>query len=472
MNISSLIKLTDSGLETASDSEILTAIQESYKKAYGEATDLSMNTADGIFIHDLLLAFRNVVSTVQQLYLNLDVKTAQGKNLDKLARFLKKERKTATSSTATVVLTNGGSYQEQHSELKLLDRAGVIWTVKNVDIAAGQSQTLTAVCDTVGQITADVGWIYTTVEPSYIAVNQTVMAVPGVLEESDFDFRNRLLSEDISVGIIENIASKITGLSGVRTVKVITNNTGSAVTAADGTSIPAGSNYIVVQTNGQVDDAQIADAIHDNIVPGMRTVASNGQYGIAKSKQYLNTYGTQTVASDTVYWKQAALSAPEYRIYANIGTHFNEQAMRNLMKNGLAYLNGCDINNPLKDSEFLANVQSQVDKEGGQYIYNIESYGDGSPANHLEGYNYTRCRLMMSDGTAKVINTSVTVNFDRTDIGSDEPDELSIYLISYGSIVLQLSNGFPLLTDKGSVDSSLSVDGIHFEPTAFMLVFD
>ena len=161
MNISNFITFTAGGLQIASFVEIREALIARYKEVYGTDIDLSTGTADGVFVNDLALIINNILLTMETLYSNLDVRTATGTYLDTLCALANVTRKPATYSSTYLKVTNTAQAPTGLlNDLTFVDKSGVEWVAAEpVEIGAGETKSILAVCTEAGSVSAPAGWV-------------------------------------------------------------------------------------------------------------------------------------------------------------------------------------------------------------------------------------------------------------------------------------------------------------------------
>lgn len=243
-NINNLIAITATGLRLASPKEVQNAIIDLYKHTHGKDIDVSVASADGIFIEYVALLIDNILSSYQSLYNNMDIDTAEGKALDVLCGFNNVKRKSETKATAKVKLTNNKTYDitinpsaisnaskiDESTQEQLLDQNGNIWYVTsgpNLKLKAGASMIVDCEYSESGSYSAPKGFIIKTVEPKSISVEQITMGTDGVYSESDDELRIRRKNEMSSnaVTVLQGLKSELLSDSSIDDVYIGNNNT-------------------------------------------------------------------------------------------------------------------------------------------------------------------------------------------------------------------------------------------------------
>lgn len=345
----SLVRFSDAGMTVATYSEIKTALVSRYKEIYGDDIDISPATADGQYIEMICLIINNALQSLQLLYGNLDVNTAQGKFLDILASLTNVVRKEGTHSMASIkvaltqyskaTLTVGPSWtQSDVEEINFADKNGVIWTFRPETqysfTVGGDAQTITIYCDEIGPVSAPVGWINETVDGSIImSVVQETQAELGSYKEADYELRAR---RNQSLGlsgqtVLQSLVGALLSIEGIDDVKIYNNdNATSTMTAKDGTQVLLHNVYAVIRKKplANISDDLVGSTLYEKMTPGVHFTkpkpvddpvqdtddtsyqAINGE---GKNYTYVQYYQGQPVAQgypQVVSWKYASSVNP------------------------------------------------------------------------------------------------------------------------------------------------------------------
>ncbi len=386
----SFITFSANGIQIASFSEIRDAFLTRFKEIYGSDIDTSSATADGVYIQTLSLIVYNMLKSYQEMYKNMNVQEAVGKFLDNLCALSNVYRKDSTYSTASITLTLSATASSSYtfSTITVVDKSGITWTYSGDEITLepGVETQITVTCNEKGPVEAEAGWIYQTITSTNqaITVNQTTDASVGSWAETDAELRNRRALSISSAGatIMENLVGALLALTGIEDVKIYNNNTGSTITAQDGTEIPSHQVYIVLrkQDNIQVEDSSIGSIIYEKMTPGILTTKSNETAGTSHSYVYVQTSlgipietgGTEQV----VYWKEATPSKPEIKITITPNTHYatsDDSTAKTIVSSVIEYLNNLSLSTNVVYEDLYNVVKNADPKFRGLSTYTISS---------------------------------------------------------------------------------------------------
>ena len=326
INWTELIQFTKNGVYVADYQEIRSAICNRFKEIYGQDIDLATTSADGIYVETLSLMINNILQSFKHFYAQLDVRTASGPYLDALCALSNVYRKSETHSTCPVSLTLDENATENYvtKSISLSDKNGNIWTCTSTSdmiFEPGVAQSIVVTCEALGPVRAEPGWIDRLVSNEVVMrISQTVDANVGSYSESDNELRARRNSSLGATGstVLETLVGTLLDINGINDAKIYNNDSTSSITALDGTSIAQHDLYIVLRKkpNIEIADSLICQTIYEKLTPGIRTTASNGVNGIAKSYNYTSAILGQSQISVTqnVYWKQATPVKPKIEI--------------------------------------------------------------------------------------------------------------------------------------------------------------
>lgn len=402
VDITDFIKITKGGIKIADFVQVREALITRYKSVYGSDIDLSTSSADGVFINNTALMINNILQSVKTLYANLDVNTANGVYLDNLCALSNITRKPATASTASLIVTNTNDAEFTANSLIFVDKAGTEWIYNQaVSIPANTSITLVVTCSQLGPVKAEAGWIDKTLEVTYLDVVQENAASEGENEESDAALRARRSQSSGAEGttVLESLIGALLEIAGIRDVKIYNNNTTSATTAKDNTSIPAHSIYVVMRylEGITIDDKLLGSLIYEKLTPGILTTQTgssdadeNGHYTYTPSALGL----ALTAFENEIYWKIAKPVHPTISIKLNTEAYFTDSEVTDIGNDLIEYLNNLPISTDLTAQNILIEVASADPLFLGRNTYtvaqvNINGATSGSYANPDTYYKYT-----------------------------------------------------------------------------------
>lgn len=380
INIGEFMKLTNAGLNIATYSEIRAALIKRYKNIYGSDIDVSTASADGVFVSDLALIINNILQTSKSFYSNLDVNTATGIYLDALCRLANVERKGATASSAGLKVRNIGSVDITLTKnTEFVDKAGTIWVYKDDDIVLPHNSieytSITVLCEELGAVKADPGWITSTVETTTLDVVQQNAAIVGQNIESDSALRARRNQSSGAAGttVLENLVGALLNIEGIDDVLVYNNNSDAAILAADGTNIPAHSVYVVIRQDPGVSiaDSVIGNVIYNKLTPGISTVRSASS--TAKSYLYTPVVFGETIRliEQNVYWKKAEPIAPTIRFKLTPLPYFAASEIDQIGSSILTYMNDRRLGKDVSTQDLLIQILNADPKFKNEVTYSI-----------------------------------------------------------------------------------------------------
>lgn len=272
--------IDEAGLHLSSYNDIRDSLIQEMKQIFGQDIYLEQDSQD----YQMISAFALMVYDTQQAlllaYNNNSPATATGTGLDRVVALNGIGRTKASYSSCTVQLS-GTAYTKINNGI-VADSRGIQWALpEQVIIGATGLIQATAVCKTVGRITASPGDINTIVTPTkgWLAVENLVSATPGVDQESDSALRSKQTASvaNPSRSVFEGTIGAIANADGVVRHVAYENDTGETV---DG--MPPHSITLVIEGGSEKD---LANLIYLHKTPGCYTngdivVDIIGAYGI------------------------------------------------------------------------------------------------------------------------------------------------------------------------------------------------
>ncbi len=271
------------GISAPSYSDIYATLVYRFQQIYGSDIYVSADSQDGQWLGILAQGYYDCGQAAVATFQAQNPTYAQGAGLSSLVKLTGITRGTPGNSTATVTVVG-------HANATIVDgvasdTAGNLWDLPaSVTIPTGGSIDVTATAEKPGAIQAIAGAINAINNPQlgWQSVTNAAAAVPGAPVETDAALRQRQYKSTAisALGIRESIYSVVSNLTGVTSVTVYDNDTGST----DGNGIPAHSIAVIVG-GGTISD--IVDAIGETKPPGAQT------YGTT-SGTYTDQYGLTT----------------------------------------------------------------------------------------------------------------------------------------------------------------------------------
>lgn len=272
--------ISDTGISAPTYAEVLAFLQAKYRSIYGADTYLEADSQDGQFLGVIALAISDANAATIAAYLSFSPGTAQKAALSSNVKINGIARAVPTNSQAdlTIVGQAGTVITQGVAE----DQAGNKWALPvTVTIPPEGSIIITAICSTVGAITAGPGEIskIATMTRGWQSVTNAGNAVAGAPVETDSALRQRQKTSTAlpSRTVLEGTIGAVAAVAGVTRYVAYDNDT----KATDANGIPGNSLAMVVEGG---DVTAIAAAIAGKKGPG------GGTYGTT-SATVINVYG-------------------------------------------------------------------------------------------------------------------------------------------------------------------------------------
>jgi uncharacterized phage protein gp47/JayE len=216
------------GLTIPSYNDIRDDLIAQVKTIYGNDVYIENDSADYQYISAVALKIHDTLQSVQLAYNSRSPLTAIGSGLDAIVKLNGIKRKSASYSTCQVTLagTNGTAITNG----VVTDVSGYKWSLPaNVTIVSGGTVTVSAVCQTIGAITAQIGDINQIGTPTrgWVSVTNASAAIPGQPIEEDSELRSR---QAISVRLptqtlLAGTKAGIAAVDGVTRYVILENDT-------------------------------------------------------------------------------------------------------------------------------------------------------------------------------------------------------------------------------------------------------
>lgn len=250
-----------SGLHIPGYTDIVDDLVSEAKRIFGDDIYLENDSMDYEYISVIALKMYDTLSSVMYAYNSRSPATAVGSGLDAVVKINGLKRKSASYSTCVVTIT--GMPQTVIKAGEVQDIAGNNWKLpENITIPASGELDTTAVCTTIGAITALIGDINKIATPQlgWTSVTNKVKAVEGQPIETDAELRER---QAVSVAIpsqtlLEGTIAGILSVKGVTRLRVYENDTNLSTASGDENpySLPPHSITAVVEGGSDEDIAK------------------------------------------------------------------------------------------------------------------------------------------------------------------------------------------------------------------------
>lgn len=264
--------------------DILEYMIAQYKIIYGNDCYLEKDSQDYQLLSIFSLVIYDEYQTRELIYQNRGPQTATGSGLDAIVKLNGIKRLSASYSTCQVTLF--GVAGTVISKGVIQDTSGIQWSLPaTVILDVGGSATVSAVCQTIGSITAFTNTITDIVTPTagWVSVSNLVPAIPGNPVELDSDLRARQARSVTipSQTVLEGMIGSLLEVPNIRRIATFEN----VANAPDANGFP-GHSFTAVVEGGT--DQDVADAIYHHIGIGPYT---NGTTHV----QYVDKYGNSSI---------------------------------------------------------------------------------------------------------------------------------------------------------------------------------
>ena len=252
-----------SGLHIPGYTDIVDDLVSEAKRIFGDDIYLENDSMDYEYISVIALKMYDTLSSVMYAYNSRSPVTAVGSGLDTVVKINGLKRKSASYSTCVVTIT--GTPQTVIKAGEVQDIAGNNWKLpENITIPASGELDTTAVCTTIGAITALIGDINKIATPQlgWMSVTNKVKAVEGQPVETDAELRERQAVSTAlpSQTLLEGTIAGIIAVEGVTRQRIYENDTNdNSITDNNPYGLPAHSITAVVEGGT---DENVAEQIY------------------------------------------------------------------------------------------------------------------------------------------------------------------------------------------------------------------
>jgi hypothetical protein len=288
--------ISTTGISAPTYPQILAYFVTQFQAIYGADSYLGNDSQDGQWIAINAQAISDCNAAVIAAYNSFSPTTGQGNGLSSNVKINGLARIAGSFSTASVTIVGQANITITNGQAQ--DTSGNFWALPpTVTIPNGGTITVTAVCTTLGAITAAAHAINAIATPQlgWQSVDNAAQAVPGVGVETDAALRVRQSNSVAlpSVTVFAGIVAAIQQVAGVTRVTPYENNTNST----NGNGIPATTLCFVVECPSTVQLA-VAQAIASKMPPGTPTYG-NVANNITDTAGVTRTINQQTATEST-----------------------------------------------------------------------------------------------------------------------------------------------------------------------------
>ncbi len=216
-----------SGIRKPTFAACLEYFQAQFRGIYGSDIYIEPDSQDGQWLAIMATALDDANAMAVSVFNSFSPNRAQGEGLSSRVKINGLARKVASYSMADVVIV--GEAGAILTGCKVTDAGGYGWSLpENIIIPQEGQITVTAVCDTLGAITAPAGTLTSIATPTYgwQSVTNPEAAEPGAPVEVDAALRVRQsASTMISASyVLESIEGGLQAIGGVSRLKVYEND--------------------------------------------------------------------------------------------------------------------------------------------------------------------------------------------------------------------------------------------------------
>jgi uncharacterized phage protein gp47/JayE len=322
--------VTAAGITMPAFTDILNSLITSYQLIYGSDTNLDPSTQDGQWIAIQALGIYNNGQGIIAVYLSYSPTYAQGIQLSSMVKINGLRRQTPTNSTTQITVVGQAGITILNGIFT--DQFGNPWTYIVTSMPGGGSISVTATCQTLGDVVLPMGSTtigpgnqldFVTIVPGLQSITTTTDAITGAPIETDAALRNR---QSISTGNpaqtpLAAIVGTVAAVTGVTSVVPYENDT--SITDANG--VPPHSIALVIIGGNSSD---IATAIQSKKNPGTGTYGTTqvvvlDQSGVPDTINFFYETEVQIYFQITIAALQNYTSSVGTLILASVAQYIN-----------------------------------------------------------------------------------------------------------------------------------------------------
>ena len=346
--------ITAAGLTIPSYNDILNYLLTGFRAIYGQNVYLGTDSGDYQLLAIVALAIYDNMNGLVLIYGQRSPVTAIGTGLDAIVKMNGIVRRSATNSTATLTLT--GTINTVINNGAVSDINNYLWSLPSPTTLTGSTTTVTATCQTAGNITANAGTITNIATPTggWTGATNPSAAIPGQPIEADSSLRARqaVSAAGPSSTTLDGTISDVAAVEGVTRYNILENSTGST----DGYGNPAHSITAVVEGG---DQTAIADAIYYNKGIGPTVNGTNPASGATLITVPI-TDPQNGGLTQTIYFFRPGDQPIYTSVFIEVFSGYTSANATNIQTAVQNYLSGLQIGQPILYSEvYWAVVNSQ-----------------------------------------------------------------------------------------------------------------
>lgn len=246
--------LGPTGLTTATQTELVTALTTSLQSIYGSDINLDPDSPDAQWLMNIIQQILDQEDLLTQIYTSWDLMQAVGTQLDNRCALIGIQRLGGTYSTVQMTIVTNQSVtiygldQGTNPVFTVADSSGNQWQlITTTNLNNGTNTDVLFQAANSGAITVQASQIQTavTVVLGVTSVNNpSIQATTGVTQETDAAFRLRAMQSVAlsSQGYLAGLRAALLNISGLTSVYLYENVTGTT----DGNGVPGHSIWVIV----------------------------------------------------------------------------------------------------------------------------------------------------------------------------------------------------------------------------------
>lgn len=404
------------GIHIPSFSDIQDYFVQSAKSIYGQDIYLEGDSQDMQYISTVSRAISDCLQGIVLASNNQSPQTSIGTSLDTVVKLNGLQRLPATYSTVQITCIGEPGVTIANGVVK--DTSGYFWNLPpNCVFPDNGILSVTATCETVGRIVADIGTIQTiaTTQYGWYSVSNAAAAIPGVALETDTALRKRQSTSVLlpSQTPLDGTTAAIEAISGVTRRKVYENDTAST----DSNGIPAHTIAAVVEGG---EDTEIASAIADKKTMGCGTY---GTTSITMPSQY-------SVGSAIKFSRPAESAIDVIITITELNSGYTQAVQDSVISNITAYLNSVNIGTSVQASSLYYPALLAMASQTGP------SFDILSLVINKEGTNTATVTTQTSGSASLVVSSASGLAVGMTVVGTGIPAGTTILAINSDTITL------------------------------------
>lgn len=306
-------QITTTGIQTASQSELVTQYTDAFEDIYSDDINLNPDTPDGQMMMIFIQTVLDIEDLIVQVFNMFDPDNAIGVILDQRVAINGIQRQVGTFSTTDITITASQSInlagldQDTQPVFTVQDAQGNQWELITSQSGLGigahvllfQAASPGAVLTTPNTITIPV----TVVLGVAVINNPTSQTTIGIPEETDAQLKvRRQISVSLpSQGYLAGLLAALLNISGVTFAAVYENDSGTT----DINGVPGHSIWVIVAGTGA--DSDIANAIYTKRNAGCGMFGSI-DYGVTRPDGSVFLVFWDTVTTENLFIKFTATS--------------------------------------------------------------------------------------------------------------------------------------------------------------------